>query len=118
MEKMTNAKALNYVIETFGEEMPTEVMEKLAKMKEQVEKKNSKDRKPTATQVENAELKDAILSVMVETGKQYTIGDLMKEVPELAGLTNQRVSAIVRQMKESQLVEREEIKRKAYFSAK
>lgn len=115
MEKMTNAKALDYVISTFGEELPTEVREKIEKMKEQVVKKNSKDRKPTATQVENVGLKDAILSAM-EDGKAYTIGDLMKAVSELDGLTNQRVSALVRQLKEDGLVTREEIKRKAYFT--
>jgi DNA-binding transcriptional regulator GbsR (MarR family) len=52
----------------------------------------------------------------MEDGKAYTIGDLMKEVPELADLTNQRVSALVRQLKDDGLVVREEIKRKAYFT--
>jgi DNA-binding transcriptional regulator GbsR (MarR family) len=40
----------------------------------------------------------------------------MKAVSELDGLTNQRVSALVRQLKEDGLVTREEIKRKAYFT--
>lgn len=42
----------------------------------------------------------------------------MKEVVELADLSNQRVSALVRQLKDSGLVERTEEKRKAYFSKK
>jgi DNA-binding transcriptional regulator GbsR (MarR family) len=40
----------------------------------------------------------------------------MKCVPEIADLTNQRVSAMVRQLKDDGLVTREEIKRKAYFT--
>ena len=113
MEKMTNVKALEYVMKNC--ELPTDVAEKLAKMKEQFAKKNSAERKPTATQTENVGFKTAILNGM-ESGKAYTIGDLMKAIPEIADLTNQRVSAIVRQLKDDGLVIREEVKRKAYFT--
>ena len=114
MEKMTNVKALEYVMANC--ELPTDVAEKLGKMKEQFAKKNSAERKPTANQTENAGLKVAILGGMA-TGKAYTITDLMTCIPELADLSNQRVSAIVRQLKDEGCVTREEIKRKAYFSA-
>ena len=113
MEKMTNVKALEYVMANC--ELPTDVAEKLGKMKEQFVKKNSAERKPTANQTENAGLKVAILGGMA-TGKAYTITDLMKCIPELADLSNQRVSAIVRQLKDEGCVTREEIKRKAYFT--
>lgn len=76
-------------------------------------KKNSADKKPTAQQVANEALKTAILEGM-EEGKLYTITELMKAVPELADLTNQRVSALVRQML-GVSIERIEDKRKAYF---
>ena len=116
--KMTNAIALNVAIEVLSaEDKYTEVVEKLQKMLVQVEKKNSTERKPTATQKENIGLKDAILCSM-EIGKQYTVTDLMKSVAELDGLSNQRVSALVRQLLLDGKVEREEIKRKAYFSIK
>ena len=77
-------------------------------------KKNSAEKKPTAVQVANEGLKTAILDFMVE-GQKYTITDLMKSVPQLADLSNQRVSALVRQLKDSELVIRTEEKRKAYF---
>jgi hypothetical protein len=77
-------------------------------------KKNSAEKKPTAVQVANEGLKSAILDFMVE-GQKYTITDLMKSVPELADLSNQRVSALVRQLKDSGSVIRTEEKRKAYF---
>ena len=77
-------------------------------------KKNSAEKKPTAQQVANAGVADAILAAM-EDGKLYTITDLIKQVPECADLTNQRVSAIVRGLKDAGKVERIEEKRKAYF---
>ena len=77
-------------------------------------KKNSAEKKPTAVQVANEGLKSAILNFMVK-GQKYTITDLMKSVPELADLSNQRVSALVRQLKDSGSVIRTEEKRKAYF---
>ena len=112
-EKMTNSKALAFVLGMEG--IPSDVREKLVNFKASIDKKNSAERKPTATQTENVGLKVAILEGM-ESGKAYTIGDLMKEIPALADLTNQRVSALVRQLKDDGLVTREEIKRKAYFT--
>lgn len=113
MEKMTNVKALDYVLANC--EVSAEVREKLEKMKAQFVKKNSADRKPTATQTENAGLKVAIVNAM-EVGKAYTITDLIKEVPAVAELSNQRVSALVRQLVADGSVVRTEEKRKAYFT--
>ena len=113
--KMTYVKALEIAIKAVEDNK--EVAEKLEALKASVAKKNSAERKPTATQKANEGYKTAILEFM-EVGKKYTITDLMKEVVELADLSNQRVSALVRQLKDSGLVERTEEKRKAYFSKK
>lgn len=78
-------------------------------------KKNSAEKKPTAVQVANEGIKGAILEAM-EDGKKYTITDLMKCVDACAELSNQRVSALVRQLVTDGSVERTEEKRKAYFS--
>ena len=77
-------------------------------------KKNSAEKKPTATQTANVGIKNTILNGM-EVGKKYTITDLMKSIPEIADLSNQRVSALVRQLVDSKDVVRTEEKRKAYF---
>ena len=77
-------------------------------------KKNSADKKPTAQQTANDGIKAEILEGMAE-GKLYTITDLIKEIPDCADLTNQRVSALVRQLMANGSVERVEEKRKAYF---
>ena len=113
--KMTYVKALEIAMKSVEDNK--EVYEKLEALKESISKKNSAERKPTATQKANEEYKKAILSFM-EVGKKYTISELMKEVVELADLSNQRVSALVRQLKDSGLVERTEEKRKAYFFKK
>ena len=78
-------------------------------------KKNSADKKPTKVQVENEGIKAEILEGM-EVGKAYTITDLIKEVPAVAELSNQRVSALVRQLVADGSVVRTEEKRKAYFT--
>jgi hypothetical protein len=78
-------------------------------------KKNSAEKKPTAVQVANEGIKADILDGM-EIGKKYTITDLMKTIPACAELSNQRVSALVRQLVTDGAVERTEEKRKAYFS--
>lgn len=76
-------------------------------------KKNAAEKKPTAVQVANEGIKQAIVAGM-EQGKLYTITDIIKSVPECADLTNQRVSALVRQLM-PEYIERVEEKRKAYF---
>ena len=81
---------------------------------ELLEKKNSADKKPTAQQLANKSIQEAILEGM-EDGKLYTITDLIKEIPECADLTNQRVSALIKQMLDVS-IKRIEDKRKAYFT--
>ena len=76
-------------------------------------RKNGSEKKPTAQQTANAEIQKAILESM-EVGKRYTITELIKTVPACAELTNQRVSALVRQLMPT-YIERVEEKKKAYF---
>ena len=76
-------------------------------------KKNAADKKPTAQQTANKAICEAIVESM-EPNRLYTITELIKEIPECADLTNQRVSALVRGMIDVH-IERVEEKRKAYF---
>ena len=111
MEKITNVKALAYVLETCA--LSTEYREKIEKMKAQFEKKNSAEKKPTATQIANEGIKSVILEIV--GGKSMTITEMQKVNGELAELSNQKISALLKQMVESGSVVREEIKRKAHF---
>jgi hypothetical protein len=117
MDKMTNVKALAYVLTNC--EIPADVAEKLTNIKASYEKKSSGERKPTERQVANKGIQSDILEVMSkEPDRLFTVSELMKIVPSLDGLSNQRASAIVRGLKEDGLVERVEEKRKAFFQYK
>ena len=80
---------------------------------ELLNKKNSAEKKPTATQKANVELKEQIVEKMV-ANTYYTITDLTKlfEVE----ISNQKMSALVKQLVLEGKVVRTEEKRKAYFS--
>ena len=82
---------------------------------ELLDRKNTAEKKPTAQQVANDGIKTAILNGM-ETNRLYTITEMIKEIPECAELTNQRVSALLRQLIADGKVIRTEDKRKAFFS--
>ena len=78
-------------------------------------KKNSSEKKPTAQQVANETIKQAIVDGM-ERNHLYTITEIQKNVPACADLSNQKISALVRQLKDDGVVVKTEDKRKSYFS--
>ena len=113
VKKPTKAQMFKQILDNYDltpaeQEFVKHEMELLAK-------KNSAEKKPTAQQTANEGIKSAIVDGM-ESGKAYTITDLIKSVAACADLTNQRVSALMRQLVESGAVVRTEDKRKAYFS--
>lgn len=82
---------------------------------ELLEKKSSGSSKPTKTQVENEGYKSAILEILAEADRPLTISEMMED-SRLEGLKNQRVSALVTQLKKAEQVVRTEDKKKAYFA--
>ena len=79
-------------------------------------RKNAGDKKPTANQIVNDGYKDIIFAELsANPDKLYTVTDLIKNVDGLGDLTNQRVSALLRQMIEANGVEKIVDKRKSYF---
>lgn len=81
---------------------------------ELLEKKNSSEKKPTANQVANDGIKEAIAETLAD-GKMMTITEMQKASAELGELSNQKISALIRQMIMDGLVVKVEDKRKAYF---
>ena len=57
------------------------------------------------------------MDVLMENGGLMTVTDIQKSCKELSELSNQKVSALVRQLKDDGKVEKVEEKRKAYFKA-
>lgn len=119
MTKMTNSIALATVIATVKaiDGYDAEVIQKLENIKASIDKKNAYkgEKKPTAKQTENVGFKAEILAYL-ESVEKATITDMIKGIESMAELSNQRVSAIVRQMVLDGSVVRVEEKRKAYFS--
>ena len=116
--KMTKATAWGIVkgiVEKSNHPQTAELVAKIDNELALLAKKNSADKKPTAQQTANEGIKTAIVEGM-EPNRLYTITEIIKEIPECADMTNQRVSALVRQLVDAGNVKRTEDKRKAYYS--
>ena len=115
MDKITNKSALNFVIETYADSLPTEIKEKLSAMVVAIEKKSAGERKPTATQVENGRLAEVIAEYLRVSGAHMTITEMIKTIPDLAELSTQRITPILKRLAESERVVKESIKGRSYF---
>ena len=116
---MTKREFLNAVIATFeGNDTEISVMEMLEYAKAELlkldERNLARTSKPTATQKANEVLKEAIVAGMAHN-KIYTIAEIVKEIPECAELSNQKVSAMLNQLKVDEKVEKITDKRKVYW---
>ena len=78
-------------------------------------KAGAKSGKPTATQVANEGVKAAIVEFM-EAEVAYTIAEITAGVPELAEASNQKVSALMKQLVDAGMVVKAYEKRKAFFT--
>ena len=84
---------------------------------ELLNKKNSRSGKPTKTQVENETIKNTILDTLQTIGKPVTVTQLLAN-DKLNGLSNQRVSALLTQLRKSDKVVRTVEKKVAFYSIK
>ena len=84
---------------------------------ELLDKKNSAERKPTAKQIENEGFKSDILAWM-DADTQYAAADVVKGVPSIvaAGLSANRVTAMLTQLVTAGALIRTEDKRKNFYS--
>ena len=83
---------------------------------ELLDKKNSTDKKPTATQVANEALKNTIVDYMEPT-IGYTVTDIIKGVEECSELSNQKVSALMRALRDEGKVTKTEGKKTLFYLA-
>lgn len=84
---------------------------------ELLDKKNAAERKPTPKQTENAGFKADILDWMT-AGEQYLSADIAKGVPSIveAGISGNRVTAMLTQLVNDGAIVRTVDKRKSYYS--
>lgn len=83
---------------------------------ELLDKKRSGSRKPTKTQLENDGFKADILTALAEADEPVTISGLMDICSSIAGLTNQRVTHMLTDLRKDGKVVRTYIKKVAYFA--
>ena len=108
-KKMTKVEMFKALKEKY--EFSTAEIEFIDHEIELLEKKNS-SRKPTKAQEENEAVKKQILEFMGDKVSR-TVTDIQKAV----GIeSNQKASALIRQLKEAGLLKRTEVKGKAWFT--
>jgi hypothetical protein len=115
-KKMTKRDYFNELLEIAEIKDNKAMVEFINHELELLEKKNAnKSSAETKTQKENANIKAQIVAEM-KIGCKYTISEMQKELPCCAELTNQKISALVKQLCLDNALTRVEDKRKAYFS--
>ena len=83
---------------------------------ELLEKKSSKSGQ-TKTQKENETIKEKIVETLRELGRYATITDIQEANAELGAYSNQKISALLKQLVDTQVIEKMVDKKKAYFKA-
>ena len=114
-KKMTYAEAINEVLKSA--DITSEVREKLEALVNSLAKKSA-DRKPTAKQKENIDLKDKILEVLEILDEQVTITELCKSDDTFAEMSNQKMSALCNQLVKEEKLEKVVDKGRSYFKVK
>ena len=113
MNKMTQRDYFNEVI-ALAEQNGRDDLVEFAKGRIALLDKKASAKKPTKTQEENVAIKDEIMSVLTEEG--VTVSDLQSKSDVLGSLSNQRVSALLRQLVVEGQVVKTVDKKKSFFS--
>lgn len=95
-EKMTNKKALAYILET-ATDIPADVREKLENMLTSLEKKGANGEKQmTERQKENIILREELFKFLAsEPDLVVSCSDLIKKIPLFENLSTQRVASLL-----------------------
>lgn len=116
IKKMTKKDYFKELKEIVMELGRTDLVEFITHEEELLSKKSSRTA-PTKTQVENETIKEKIVATLVELDRYATITDIQNANTELADLSNQKVSALLKQLVDTNIVEKMIDKKKAYFKA-
>lgn len=122
MNKLTKKVALSYAVATLTDAPLTcdfskdEIVAKLTEMIEALDKKGTGEKALTENQKANIGFKEDILEYLKAFGEKTATEILHNVVTFPKDMTNQRVSALLRQLILEGKVEKEMRKGKAYFS--
>ena len=117
MKKLTNIVALEMVLSFKEVQANPELVEKLTTMKNQFAKKNNSESKPSKNQLLNNGIKETLLNILKGYDEPKMIKDLQSENEAISPTvySNQKVSALLKQLVADGSVIRVEIKGKAHF---
>ena len=118
-KKMTKKETINLLIDVLNGTKEVEDMQIfvdfLVHERELLEKKSSNSGQ-TKTQKENEGIKDKIVETLKGLDRPVIITELQEANVELANLSNQKISALLKQLVDNGIVKREVDKKKAYFT--
>ena len=119
-KKMTKKETINLLIDVLmGNKEVEDVqifIDFLIHERELLERKSSNSGQ-TKTQKENEILKEKIVETLKELNKFSTITEIQESNAELADLSNQKISALLKQLVDTNVIEKVIDKKKAYFKA-
>lgn len=118
--KMTKKETINLLIDVLMGNKEVEDMQIfvdfLTHERELLEKKSSKSSQ-TKTQKDNEIIKEKILITLQELNKYSTITEIQNANAELSEYSNQKISALLKQLVDDKIIEKMIDKKKAYFKA-
>ena len=109
-------KMLAGVVENSGIDNREELQAFINHELELLDKKSaSRETATTAKQKENEDLKEYIIGTLMEINRAVTITELQTEDAKLGELTNQKISAMLKQLVDNNQVTKIVDKKKSYF---
>ena len=119
-KKMTKKETINLLIDVLmgnKEVEDTQIfVDFLIHERELLEKKSSNSGQ-TKTQKENETIKEKIVETLRDLGKYVTITEIQNANAELGTYSNQKISALLKQLVDNKEIEKIIDKKKAYFKA-
>ena len=115
VKKLTKKDRFNQLLEIPAVQEDTEMVAFIEHEIELLSRKSTSEKKPTQRQVQGEGMKQAIINFM-EPNVLYSGSDLLRQVEELDGESNQRVASLMKQLMEKEgMVERITEKGKVYW---
>lgn len=122
MTNMTYVQAIDFALDVMNPDVDPdddkftweEVREKLEALKAQLAKRST-SKTPTKTQKENEVVKETILAVLDDFAGKMTVTEMLTD-DRLHGFSNQKISALLRQLVSTEQVVKTIEGKKAYFS--
>lgn len=112
LEKMTNEKALAYVLENC--ELPDDVAEKVTKIHESIAKKKSASGSKKDTEAVQAIFTE--IANTLDKAKKYRVAEIAQAVPSLKGASTSKVTTYVTWMYKDGLMNKTIEKNISYYS--